>query len=249
MALPKVVTPTYELTIPSSGEKVSYRPFLVKEEKILLMAMEEGEPASMAKAMKDIIYACTDGGVKTKNLAPYDIEYFFLQLRGKSVGDVIDLSLSKPGNVVCEEVKEGETCRQICEMKLNVDDIKVDSSGEVDGKIELTDTIGVKMNYPQLETATKYAGTIGTDMKADNIFKMINECIEYVWDGEEIFKAKDSSKKELTEFIESLDTNQFTKIRDFFEGMPRLKHIVEWKCPKCDKTADMLLEGIDSFFG
>ena len=175
MALPKVVTPTYELTIPSSGEKVSYRPFLVKEEKILLMAMEEGEPSSMAKAMKDIIYACTDGGVKTKNLAPYDIEYFFLQLRGKSVGDIIDLTLNKPPSIVCEE--EGENCQQICEMKLDVGDIKVDSSGVVDGKIELTDTIGVKMNYPQIETAAKYAGTIGVDMKTDNIFKMINECI------------------------------------------------------------------------
>ena len=107
MALPKISIPTYELTIPSSGEKVSYRPFLVKEEKILLMAMEEGEAASMAKAMKDIIYACTDGGVKTKNLAPFDIEYFFLQLRGKSVGDVIDLTLSIPGNVVCEEEEIG----------------------------------------------------------------------------------------------------------------------------------------------
>ena len=247
MALPKVVTPTYELTVPSSGEKVSYRPFLVKEEKLLLMAMEEGGASSMAKAMKDIIFACTDGGVKTKNLAPYDVEYFFLQLRGKSVGDVIDLTLSKPGNVVCEE--EGENCRQTCELKLNVDDIKVDSSGEAESKIELTDTIGVKMNYPQIETAAKYAGTIGVDMKTDNIFKMINECIEYIWDDEEIFKAKDSSKKELTEFIESLDTNQFSKIRDFFEGMPRLKHIIEWKCPKCDKTGPMLLEGIDSFFG
>ena len=247
MALPKVVTPTYELTIPSSGEKVSYRPFLVKEEKILLMAMEEGGTSSMAKAMKDIISACTDGNVNVKDLAPYDIEYFFLQLRGKSVGDVIDLTLNKPPSIVCEE--EGKDCSQVCQLKLNIDEIGVDTSKIVDEKIELTDTIGVKMNYPQLESAAKYAGTIGVDMKTDNIFKMINECIEYVWDGEEIFKAKDSSKKELTEFIESLDTNQFTKIRDFFEGMPRLKHIVEWKCPKCDKTADMLLEGIDSFFG
>ena len=194
MALPKVVTPTYELTIPSSGEKVSYRPFLVKEEKILLMAMEEGEAASMAKAMKDIIYACTDGGVKTKNLAPFDIEYFFLQLRGKSVGDVIDLSLSKPGNVVCEE-EEGENCQQICEMKLDVGDIKVDSSGVVEGKIELTDTIGVKMNYPQIETAAKYAGTIGVDMKTDNIFKMINECIEYVWMVRKYLRQKIPLKK------------------------------------------------------
>ena len=247
MALPKVSTPTYELIVPSTGEKVSYRPFLVKEEKTLLTAMESGDTTSMTKAMQEIITSCTEGGVKVKDLSPYDIEYFFLHLRGKSVGDVIDLTLNKPPSVVCEE--EGENCQQVCEMKLDIGDIKVDSSREVDGKIELTDTIGVKINYPQLETATKYAGTIGTDMKAENIFKMINECIEYVWDGEEIFKAKDSSKKELTEFIESLDTNQFTKIRNFFEGMPRLKHIVEWKCPKCDKTADMLLEGIDSFFG
>ena len=187
MALPKVSTLTYELTIPSSGEKVSYRPFLVKEEKILLMAMEEGETASMAKAMKDIIYACTDGDVNVKDLAPFDIEYFFLQLRGKSVGNVIDLTLNKPPSIVCEE--EGENCKQICEMKLDVSDIAVDSSGVVDGKIELTDTIGVKMHYPQIETAAKYAGTIGVDMKTDNIFKMINECIEYIWDGEEIFNS------------------------------------------------------------
>ena len=248
MALPKVMTPTYELTIPSSGEKISYRPFLVKEEKILLMAIEEGSPASMVKAMRDIISACTENRVKVKDLAPFDIEYFFLQLRGRSIGDVINLDLRKPNNVVCEE-EEGENCNQVCNINVKIDDIVVDSSEQIENRIELTDTIGVKMNYPQLETVSKYAGTLGVNMKSEDIFKLINECIEYIWDEDEIFKAKDSTKKELTEFIESLSTDQFSKIRDYFEGMPRLKHTIEWKCPKCDKTADMLLEGIDSFFG
>ena len=248
MALPKVMTPTYELTIPSSGEKISYRPFLVKEEKILLMAIEEGSPASMVKAMRDIISACTENRVKVKDLAPFDIEYFFLQLRGRSIGDVINLDLRKPNNVVCEE-EEGENCNQVCNINVKIDDIVVDSSEQIENRIELTDTIGVKMNYPQLETVSKYAGTLGVNMKSEDIFKLINECIEYIWDEDEIFKAKDYTKKELTEFIESLSTDQFSKIRDYFEGMPRLKHTIEWKCPKCDKKTPMLLEGIDAFFG
>ena len=248
MALPKVMTPTYELTIPSSGEKISYRPFLVKEEKILLMAIEEGSPASMVKAMRDIISACTENRVKVKDLAPFDIEYFFLQLRGRSIGDVINLDLRKPNNVVCEE-EEGENCNQVCNINVKIDDIVVDSSEQIENRIELTDTIGVKMNYPQLETVSKYAGTLGVNMKSEDIFKLINECIEYIWDEDEIFKAKDSTKKELTEFIESLSTDQFSKIRDYFEGMPRLRHVVTWKCPKCELTAPLVLEGIDAFFG
>ena len=247
MALPKVVTPTYELTIPSSGEKVSYRPFLVKEEKILLMAMEDGSTTSMAKAMKDIISACTEDHVNVRDLAPYDIEYFFLQLRGRSIGDEVDLTLSKPDIVICEE--EGENCTQKCEVKINLNEIKVDTTRIIDNKIELTDTIGIKMIYPQMETTQKYASMGDEDMRSTNIFKMINECIEYIWDGEEIYKAKDTTKKELTEFIESLSTDQFSKIRDYFEGMPRLRHEISWKCPKCEQTAPLLLEGIDAFFG
>ena len=247
MALPKVMAPTYELTIPSSGETVSYRPFLVKEEKILLMAMEEGSTTSMAKAMKDIISACTEDSVNVKNLAPFDIEYFFLQLRGRSIGDKVDLTLTKPNSIVCKE--EGENCEQVCKVEINIDEIEVDTSKIVDDKIELTKTIGVKMNYPQIETVQKYTNVGGEEMLSSNIFKMINDCIEYIWDGEEIYKAKDSTKKELTEFIESLSTDQFAKIRDYFEGMPRLRHSITWKCPKCEQTAPLLLEGLDAFFG
>ena len=245
MALPRVVTPTFELTIPSTGEKVSYRPFLVKEEKILLMAIEDGSVAAMSKAMNNIISDCTEGKIKIKDLAPFDIEYFFLQLRGKSVGDTVDLTLRKPRNLTCgEKLKD---CTEKCEIKIDINDINVDSSEVKDSKIELTDTIGVKLNYPQFEIIQKFTG-IEEDTSPEHIFELINECIEYIWDGEEIYKAKDSTKKEINEFVESLSSVQFQKIRGFFDGMPKLKHDIMWKCPKCDKEAPMVLEGIDAFF-
>ena len=244
MALPKVSTPTYELIVPSTGEKVSYRPFLVKEEKTLLMAAEDQNISTITKAMRDIISTCTEGEVDLKNLAPYDIEYIFLQLRGKSVGDVINLNLKKPESIECEEPE----CPGSTEIKIDIDDIKIDTSSIVDSKIELTEDIGIKLGFPQLDSVQKYT-TKGGGMTPDGVFKMINDCIEYIWEGKEIYKAKDSTKKELNDFIESLNSEQFNKIRNFFESMPRLRHEVTWTCSKCDKSAPLLLEGIDSFFG
>ena len=247
MALPKVSTPTYELTIPSTGETVTYRPFLVKEEKTLLMAMESNSATAMSNAMRDIISSCTEGNLNVKTLAPFDLEFFFLQLRGRSIGDVIEVKISKPITLACGD--KDENCNQVCEIPINIDEITVDTSKISDPKLKLTDTIGVKMKYPEIDSVQKYAGTGEEDIKAENIFKMINDCVEYIWDGEEIFKAKDHSKKELTEFIESLNTKQFNKIREFFESMPRLSHEITWKCPKCSKSTPMVLQGIDSFFG
>ena len=244
MALPKVNTPTYELIVPSTGEKVSYRPFLVKEEKTLLMAAEDQNISTITKAMRDIISTCTEGKVDLKDLAPYDIEYIFLQLRGKSVGDVIDLNLKKPESIECEEPE----CPGSTEIKIDIDDIKIDTSSIVDSKIELTEDIGIKLGFPQLDSMQKYT-TKGGGMDAGGVFKMINDCIEYIWEGDDIYKAKDATKKELNDFIESLSTEQFNKIRDFFESMPRLRHEITWTCSKCDKSAPLLLEGIDSFFG
>ena len=244
MALPIVSTPTYELIVPSTGEKVSYRPFLVKEEKTLLMAAEDQNISTITKAMRDIISTCTEGEVDLKNLAPYDIEYIFLQLRGKSVGDVITLNLKKPESIECEESE----CPGSTEIRIDIDDIKIDTSSIIDSKIELTKDIGIKLGFPQLDSVQKYT-TKGGGMTPDGVFKMINDCIEYIWEGKEIYKAKDSTKKELNDFIESLNTEQFNKIRDFFESMPRLRHEITWTCTKCDKSAPLLLEGIDSFFG
>jgi len=245
MALPRVASPTYELTIPSSGEKVSYRPFLVKEEKTLLMAMEAGDNRAMAKAMQDIITSCTEGEVDLKSLASFDIEYFFLQLRGRSIGEILTINPRRPTNFkCCEEATEED----ICEVNINIDDITMDVSKIKTSEINITDDIGMKLNFPRIETVQKYA-TEGEDIKSENVFKLIIDCIEYIWDGEEIFKAKDSTKKELNDFIESLSSAQFTEVRDFFESMPRLSHEIDWKCPKCEKSKPLIIEGIDSFFG
>jgi len=247
MALPRVNTPTYELKIPSTGKKVKYRPFLVKEEKLLLMALEDGTPGAMSKAMKNIISACTDDEVKLEDLSSFDIEYFFLQLRGKSVGGTLNLTFPKPYNIECGE--KNKDCNESCSIEINIDDITIDSSKIKDSKIELSDSIGIKMNYPHFETLQKFTSVTDENVTSNDIFKVINECIEYIWDGEEIYKSKDSTKKELDDFIESLSSVQFLKIKEFLEGMPTLRHSVTWKCPKCEKEAPLLLEGIDSFFG
>ena len=247
MALPRVASPTYELTIPSSGEKVSYRPFLVKEEKTLLMAMESGDNASMTKAMQDIITSCTEGKVKIKELAPFDLEYFFLQLRGRSVGESLTVRAPRPSNFTscCEEASEGD----ICEFNINIDKVSVDTTKIKSPEIQITDDIGLKLLFPQIETVQKYSGGVeGEDIKSENIFKLIIECIDYIWDGEEIYKAKDSTKKELNEFLDSLSSGQFIKVKEFFESMPRLSHDVDWTCPKCEKSKRLTLTGIDSFF-
>ena len=246
MALPKVSTPTYELTIPSSGEKVTYRPFLVKEEKTLLMAMETKDTKAMTKAMQDIIASCTDGEVDPKELAPYDLEFFFLQLRGRSIGEIIEVKSPRPPNFTncCKEAEEGD----VCELSINIDDIKVDTSKIKPSNIEITKTIGIKMMFPQMDTVQKYQ-IEGHTMDSGDVFKLITDCVDYIWDGDDIFKAKDHSKKELTDFIDSLSSGQFEKIRDFFESMPRLSHDVDWKCPRCGKSKTLVLTGIDSFFG
>ena len=245
MALPKVATPTYELKIPSTGQKVKYRPFLVKEEKALLIALENGGEKEMSRAMQDIIVSCTEGEVNTKDLAPFDIEYFFLNLRGRSVGEELEINVPRPeGFECCKDATPGD----VVELKINIDDIKLDTSGMMSNEIEITDEIGLKLKFPNLETVQKYAAD-GENIKSENIFKLIGECIDYIWDGDDIFKGKDSSKKELDDFIESLSSGQFQKIREFFESMPKISHEIQWACPVCKKAKPLVLSGIDSFFG
>ena len=247
MALPKLKIATYELTVPSTGQKVEYRPFLVKEEKLLLMAAEDSSPKStktITTAMKDIITACTEGELDIKGLASFDIEYIFLQLRGKSVGDVVEIDLKKPDQITCDE----EGCPNASQVTVDIRDIVMDTSKIENSEIQLTEDIGVKLEFPHMDTIQKYitpGGTLGTN----DIFKMISECIEYIWEGEEIYKAKDATKKELNDFLDSLSSGQFTKVREFFESMPRLSHDVEWTCPKCEKSKTLTLTGLDSFFG
>lgn len=245
MALPKVSTATYTLKIPSSGKEVTYRPFLVKEEKQLLMAMESNDTKVMAKAMSNIVSACTEEEIDMDDLAPFDLEYFFLNLRAKSIGDVIKLQMRRPDNVNCCEASNEE---DFCEIEIPVEKVNVDTSKMVDPNLKITKDIGVKLKYPRFDQVQGMA-TDANELKAEDIFKMIINCIDHISQGDEIYKAKDHTKKELNDFIESLNSEQFMGIRNFFDGMPRLRHDISWECPNCKKSEKITLEGLESFFG
>ena len=238
MPLPKLNTPTYELTLPSSNRKVKYRPFLVKEEKILLIAMESEDEKEMQNAVKQILKNCIlTRGISVDKLAVFDIEYLFLNIRGKSVGEDIKL------NIVCPDDEVTEV-----EVSVNVEDVKIQKSDKHDPVIQLTDQVAIVMKYPSMEMFVKNNITGENQQKVDTIFDMTIDCISQVVEGESVLEAKSFSKKELLEFVETFDTQQFQKIQDFFETMPKLSHKIKVLNPKTNVKSEVVIEGLSSFF-
>lgn len=238
MPLPKLNTPTYELTLPSSNRKVKYRPFLVKEEKILLIAMESEDEKEMQNAVKQILKNCIlTRGISVDKLAVFDIEYLFLNIRGKSVGEDIKL------NIVCPDDEVTEV-----EVSVNVEDVKIQKSDKHDSVIQLTDQVAIVMKYPSMEMFVKNNITGENQQKVDTIFDMTIDCISQVVEGEDVLEAKSFSKKEMLEFVETFDTQQFQKIQDFFETMPKLSHKIKVLNPKTNIESDVVIEGLSSFF-
>ena len=235
MALPKIATPTYELEIPSNKEKLTYRPFLVKEEKILLMAMETEKEADMLSAIKQIINNCTFENVDVNTLPLFDIEYIFLNIRAKSVGEVIKLKL------LCGDDKE-----TYADVEINVDDINIKFQDNHTNHIVLNDNVSLFMDYPQIEAMSALG--VAEEADANFVFKVIKNSIKQIVDGETIHERADFTDKDLDEFIESLDTKQFLAIQEFFETMPKLRHEVKFKNPKTKKQNKVTLEGLNSFF-
>ena len=233
MTLPVINTPTYELVVPSTKEKLTYRPFLVKEEKILLMAMEEEKDAQLNKALKQVVNNCTFEKVNVGKLPLFDLEYIFLRIRAKSVGEVAKLS------ILCED--DGETYVPV---EIDLESIEVEFQKGHTNKIELTDEIGIIMNYPTFEFM---------DFKADQtevnqLFDIISSSIHQVYEGETVYEKADFNKKELKAFLESLTSEQFLKVQSFFETMPRLRHTIDVENPKTKKTNTVTLEGLQAFF-
>ena len=238
MPLPKLNTPTYELTLPSSNRKVKYRPFLVKEEKILLIAMESEDEKEMQNAVKQILKNCIlTRGISLDKLAVFDIEYLFLNIRGKSVGEDIKL------NVVCPDDEVTEV-----EVSVNVEDVKIQKSDNHDSVIQLTDQVAIVMKYPSMEMFVKNNITGENQQKVDTIFDMTIDCISQVVEGEDVLESKSFSKKEMLEFVETFDTQQFQKIQDFFETMPKLSHTIKVLNPKTNVESEVVIEGLSSFF-
>ena len=237
MPLPKIATPTYELVLPSSGRKIKYRPFLVKEEKILIIALESQDQKQIANAIKSILSACIlTRGTKVDKLSTFDIEYLFLNVRGKSVGEQIEVMVTCPD--------DGKT--QV-PMSINIDSIKVQKNSEHNPDIKLDDTYTLKMRYPSLNEFIK-TNFSAEDIKVDDTFDLIASCVDQVYSEEESWTQEECTKKELNDFIESLNTSQFKEIENFFETMPKLSHVVKVTNPNTKVECDIKIEGLQSFF-
>jgi len=236
MALPKINTPTYELVVPSTDEKVKYRPFLVKEEKILMMALESKENSQIISAVKDIVQTCTFDVVDLSNRPMFDMEYIFLQIRSKSVGEISTIKLLAPD--------DNET---YVEAEVDLSKVSVEMGEGHTNKIDLGDKMGLVMKYPSIDA---FADEM-SDINASNMLDVIATCIAQITekDGEVIYEAKDSTRKEVIEFIEQLNTKQFQDVQKFFDTMPKLQHTVKITNPKTKKESEIVLSGLNDFFG
>ena len=236
MALPKIEVPTYELTLPSVDQQVKYRPFLVKEEKLLMMALETGEDVAMKNATIDLVNACTMGKLKAEDLPIFDIEYLFLNIRAKSVGEVGKFQ------VICPEDKI--TLIPV-EIDLTTVEVQVDDKHTNNVVLDESRKLGIVMKYPTLKLVPM---GIDKEMNADKIFDLMVSCIDHIYEGDKIYPAKDSTKAELVEFFNNLNTDQFALIRKFFDEMPRLRHTLKVVNPKTKKESEVTFTGLQDFF-
>ena len=238
MPLPKISTPTYELVLPSSNKKIKYRPILVKEEKILILAMESQDTSTVAQAVKDVLSTCIlSRGIKVDKLSTFDIEYLFLNIRGKSVGEAIEVMVTCPD--------DGKT--QV-PTSINIDEIKVNIDKEHSKDIKLDDQYSLRMRYPSMSEFIKNNFSTPSDVTVDDTFDLIASCVDQVYSEEESWAAADCTQKELSQFVESLNSNQFKMIEKFFETMPKLSHTVKITNPNTKKDCEVVLEGLQNFF-
>jgi hypothetical protein len=238
MPLPKISTPTYELELPSTEQKIKYRPFLVKEEKLLVLALESEDTKQITNAIKTVIKNCIETkNIKVESLPTFDIEYLFLNIRGKSVGEEIEV------NIICPDDEE-----TVVPIKINVDDIQVQKNPEHINKIKLDDSIMMEMKYPSLEQFIKSNFDLSANSTMDQSFELIGSCIDKIYTEDEVWVAADVTKKELMDFLDQMNTNQFKEIEKFFETMPKLSHKIKVKNPKTEVENEVVLEGLSSFF-
>ena len=240
MALPKLNVPVYEAILPSTEKVIKYRPFLVKEEKILLTALEADDTKALSGAVKQIVNNCVQGELDVDKLPTFDIEYLFLRLRAKSVGEKVTIGLKPYG---CPK-NENRLCENTTEVEINLEEVKVDKSKASSSKIMLDDKIGIKMRYPDINTIN-LSGTTSEAAGMD----VIRGCVDMIFTGEDTHERDSFTDEELDEFIDSLNSQQFKLIKDFFDNMPVLKHTVKYKCNTCGEEKETILQGLNSFFG
>ena len=233
MALPKLKTITYELDLPSTGETIKYRPFLVKEQKNLMIAQESEDAKIIENALADIINDCTFGEIDPYKMPLFDIEYVFLRLRGKSVGEKIKL------NVLCPDDEKTRV-----DVEIDLEEVDIQMHGDHTNVVEVTDSISVIMKYPSLSDMDGFDAS----GRVESLFDMLKRCVHEIHDGDDVYARVDMSEKELNEFIESMSTEQFENLSTFFETMPKLQHAIEVTNPKTKKKGEVLIEGLQNFF-
>jgi hypothetical protein len=241
--LPKIDVPVYEIKLPSTGSSIKFRPFTVKEEKLFLMAYESDDAKYSVDTIIQVLNNCIISDINVKDLPTFDIEYLFLNLRARSVGEVVKLKYRCNNDVGTEE--EPKKCNSSVEMELNVLELQPIKNPEHTNKIEITDNLGIVMKYPKM-------GLIKDNTEVDDfnvVLELIINCIDYIYDKDNIYYAKDSTEEELTEFLDSLQSKELEKIKTFFDTMPKLKKKVDFKCNKCGYHENIELEGLQSFFG
>ena len=235
MALPRIDSPKYELKVPSTGEIVEYRPYLVKEEKILMMAMETKDQQQMIRALRDVIAGCTEGKIQVDNLAMFDLEYVFLKIRGKSVGETSRVGLK------CS------SCDHKNEVEINLDEVEVQGEVKKNISIGLTDKVGVVLRYPTVKGIQKQLGKQGGNDR-EVTMAAVASSIESIYDDQAVYNTEDEKASDVIDFLDSLTSSQFKKISEYFEDMPRLKHEVKFNCSKCKEENNVTLEGLSNFF-
>jgi hypothetical protein len=238
MPLPKISTPTYELELPSTGEPIKYRPFLVREEKLLVLALESENTKDITTAIKTVIKNCIQSkGIKVEALPTFDIEYLFLNIRGKSVGEEIEV------NLICPDDNDTTVLTKIA-----IDDIKVEKNEEHTNKIKIDDSLMMQMKYPSLDQFIKSNFDFSSGNNMEQSFDLIVSCIDKIYNEEEVWSASDVTKKELVDFLDQMNSNQFKQIEKFFETMPKLRHEIKLTNPNTKVESKVVLEGLSSFF-
>ena len=238
MPLPKISTPTYELELPSTGKTVQYRPFLVKEEKVLVIALESEDNKQITNAIKAVLKSCVlTKGIKVHTLPTFDIEYLFIHIRGKTIGEELEV------NIICPDDETTQV-----PITIALDEIEVEKDDEHTNKIKLDKNLMMEMAYPSLDQFIKNNFDFNAENQMDQSFQLIASCIDKIYSEDEVWATADCTKKEVNEFLESMNSGQFKEIEKFFETMPKLKHTVSVTNPKTKVKSDVVLEGLASFF-
>ena len=242
--LPKIDVPIYNVKLLSNGKNLRFRPFTVKEEKLFLMANENEDLDNVVDTIKQILNNCVLDEFQVDSLPLFDIEHLFLNIRARSISEIVNLKYKCNNNIFDEETKEEKKCNNVVEIDLNILEVEPEKQEGHTNKIEITEKMGVVMKYPSFETIKKF----DVENEADSIIKITVNCIDYVYDSDSIYYAKDSTEEELIEFVESMQAKDLEKIKTFFDTMPKMKRDIDFKCNKCGHEEKIELEGIQNFF-